>query len=78
MCAIIVAPADNVFRPLFAKMGKLKLHPFLVFFSMMGGIVVLGGWGLMVGPLVFRMALEVIEMVREERAAKPAQGVAAQ
>ncbi len=61
----IVAPADNVLRPLFAKRGHLKLHPFLVFFSMLGGIATMGGWGLMLGPLVFRMALEVIEMVRE-------------
>ncbi|HEX6240036.1 MAG TPA: AI-2E family transporter [Polyangiales bacterium] len=68
VCAIIVAPADNLLRPLFAKLGKLTLHPYLVFFSMLGGIVTLGGWGLMLGPLVYRMALELIAMVREQRA----------
>jgi predicted PurR-regulated permease PerM len=67
VCAIIVAPADNVLRPLFAKWGNLKLDPFLVFFSMLAGILTLGGWGLMLGPLLFRMALEVTEMVRETR-----------
>lgn len=72
VCALIVAPADNVLRPLFAKLGRLQLHPFLVFFSMLGGIVTLGGWGLMLGPLLFRMTLEVLEMVRERgRAARP-------
>jgi predicted PurR-regulated permease PerM len=72
VCAIIVAPADNVLRPVFAKLGKLTLHPYLVFFSMLGGIVTLGGWGLMLGPLVYRMALELIAMVREQREAPEA------
>jgi predicted PurR-regulated permease PerM len=66
---IVVAPADNLLRPLLAARGKLQLHPFLVFFSMLGGIALLGGWGLVVGPLVFRMAREVIEMAHEQRAA---------
>jgi predicted PurR-regulated permease PerM len=69
---IIVAPADNLLRPLLAKRGKLQLHPFLVFFAMVGGIALLGGWGLMVGPLVFRMAREVIEMRHEQRAREAA------
>jgi predicted PurR-regulated permease PerM len=66
---IIVAPADNLLRPLLAKRGKLQLHPFLVFFAMVGGIALIGGWGLMVGPLVFRMAREVIDMLHERHAA---------
>jgi predicted PurR-regulated permease PerM len=64
---IIVAPADNLLRPLLAKRGKLQLHPFLVFFSMVGGIALIGGWGLVVGPLVFRMAREVIDMLHEQQ-----------
>ncbi|HEY6881898.1 MAG TPA: AI-2E family transporter [Polyangiales bacterium] len=65
---IIVAPADNLLRPLLAKRGKLQLDPFVVFFAMVGGIALIGGWGLMVGPLVFRMAREVIDMLYEQRA----------
>ncbi|MET0340191.1 MAG: AI-2E family transporter [Polyangiales bacterium] len=64
----VVAPADNLLRPLLAKRGKLQLHPFIVFFSMVGGIAMIGGWGLVVGPLVFRMAREVIDMLHEQRA----------
>jgi predicted PurR-regulated permease PerM len=75
VCAVIVAPADNVLRPVFAKLGKLTLHPFLVFFSMLGGIVTMGGWGLMLGPLVYRMALELIAMVREQRGAQATDAV---
>jgi predicted PurR-regulated permease PerM len=64
VCAIIVAPADNLLRPLFARWGQLKLHPVLVFLSMLAGIITLGGWGLMLGPLIFRMLLELVEMLR--------------
>jgi predicted PurR-regulated permease PerM len=67
---VIVAPADNLLRPLLAKRGKLQLHPFLVFFAMVGGIALIGGWGLMVGPLVFRMARELIDMLHERRASE--------
>lgn len=68
VCIVIVAPADNVLRPVFAKLGKLQLHPFVVFFSMLGGMITIGGWGLMLGPLVARMALEAVEILRERAA----------
>jgi predicted PurR-regulated permease PerM len=67
VCVVIVAPADNVLRPVFAKLGKLTLHPFLVFFSMLGGVVTIGGWGLMLGPLLYRMTLELIALLQEQR-----------
>jgi predicted PurR-regulated permease PerM len=70
VCAIIVAPADNLLRPLFAKWGQLRLHPFLVFLSMLAGVITLGGWGLMLGPLVFRMLLEIVEMLRAARGSR--------
>jgi predicted PurR-regulated permease PerM len=73
VCALIVAPADNLLRPLFAKWGQLKLHPFLVLLSMLAGVVMLGGWGLMLGPLTFRMALEILEMARETRSPREQQ-----
>jgi predicted PurR-regulated permease PerM len=67
VCAIIVAPADNVLRPLLARRGKLELHPWLVLFAMLGGVVTVGGWGIMLGPLVFRLAFEFAYLMREAR-----------
>jgi predicted PurR-regulated permease PerM len=67
LCTIIVAPADNFLRPMLARRGSLQLHPWLVFFSMLGGVVTIGGWGIMLGPLVFRLAFEFADLAREAR-----------
>lgn len=67
VCAVIVAPADNVLRPVLARRGDLQLHPWLVLFAMLGGVVTLGGWGIMLGPLVFRLAFEFADLGREAR-----------
>lgn len=61
----VVSTADNLLRPWFARWGKLTLNPFLVLFSMLGGVFTVGGWGLILGPLVLRLALEALTMVRE-------------
>jgi predicted PurR-regulated permease PerM len=61
----VISTSDNVLRPLLARWGSLQLHPFLVLFSMLGGVMILGGWGLILGPLVLRLGLEVLSLVRE-------------
>jgi predicted PurR-regulated permease PerM len=61
----VISTSDNVLRPLLARWGSLQLHPFLVLFSMLGGVMILGGWGLIMGPLVLRLGLEVLSLVRE-------------
>jgi predicted PurR-regulated permease PerM len=61
----VISTSDNVLRPLLARWGSLNLHPFLVLFSMLGGVMILGGWGLILGPLVLRLGLEVLSLVRE-------------
>ena len=68
----VIATSDNVLRPLLARWGSLKLHPFLVLFSMLGGVMMLGGWGLILGPLVLRLGLEVLSLVRESSPVDPA------
>lgn len=35
--------------------------------SMLGGIVVLGGWGLVLGPLIVRLSGEILDVCRERR-----------
>ena len=62
----VVSSVDNVLHPLFARWGKLDLHAFVVLLAMLGGIVAFGAWGLLLGPLVVRMAIEALRIFREE------------
>ncbi len=62
---VVVSSVDNLLRPLSARWGKLHLDSYLVLFSMLGGVLAIGGWGLVLGPLVVRMMLEALAVVRE-------------
>jgi predicted PurR-regulated permease PerM len=49
--AIPISFSDNVVKPYLIQ-GKSKLHPLLVFVSVMGGLQVIGLWGIFLGPIV--------------------------
>jgi len=63
----VVSTADNLVRPLLARYAELRLHGLVLFMAMLGGIVVLGAWGLLFGPLFVRLATEGLTMLKEER-----------
>ena len=66
VCGIAVIGAiDNFARPFLARRGRLQLPTYVVLLAMFGGIAVLGGWGLILGPLAVRMAREAIEIHRD-------------
>jgi predicted PurR-regulated permease PerM len=64
-----VSLIDNFLRPFLSGVGSLRLPGLLVFLSMLGGVAQFGGWGLMLGPLFARLAVEALEIVREQRTA---------
>lgn len=64
----LVSTVDNFLRPLFMQYGNLRLHGLLLFVAMLGGIAVFGGSGLLLGPLVLRLATEGLTMLKEHRA----------
>jgi predicted PurR-regulated permease PerM len=68
VCIAVIAPIDHFVRPYLAKLGKLQLNPLLVFLAMFGGAVSVGGFGLMLGPLVFRLTRELLAIVHDDRA----------
>jgi predicted PurR-regulated permease PerM len=72
ICIIVIAPIDHFVRPYLAQRGKLQLNSLLVFLSMFGGVVCVGGFGLMLGPLVFRITFELLAIVRERDDARVA------
>jgi predicted PurR-regulated permease PerM len=53
-------------RPIFARYGELQLSSFALLLSMFGGLALFGGWGLALGPLVVRLAIEALEIAKEE------------
>ncbi|MBN8617159.1 MAG: AI-2E family transporter, partial [Deltaproteobacteria bacterium] len=64
----VIGAVDNLLRPLFARWGHLELHPLVVLLSMLGGLAMLGGWGLLLGPLLARWLVEALRIAREEHA----------
>lgn len=63
----IIGTVDNISRPFLARMGKLDLPSYVVLVAMFGGIALIGGWGLVLGPLVVRLAKEAIAIRTESR-----------
>lgn len=65
----LVSVADNFIRPALSRRGALRLPTMVVFVAMLGGIGVFGGWGLVLGPLFTRLAVEGLEIHRDSRRA---------
>lgn len=59
----LIGSIDNIVRPYLARRGHLQLPTFVVLVSMFGGIELIGGWGVIVGPLVVRLAKETLEIL---------------
>jgi predicted PurR-regulated permease PerM len=56
----VIGSVDNLARPYLARRGQLQLSTWAVLISMFGGIELIGGWGLLLGPLVVRLAKEAL------------------
>lgn len=62
---LVIGTMDNLLRPVFAKRAKLNLPSAAVLFAIFGGLVVFGGWGILLGPLAVRLAVEALDLLRE-------------
>jgi predicted PurR-regulated permease PerM len=61
----VIGSIDNLARPWLTRRGKLQLPGFVVLVAMFGGVELVGGWGILFGPLVVRLAKEALEVRRE-------------
>jgi len=61
----VVSLVDNVLHPVLARYGHLRLHGLLIFIAMLGGLAIFGPGGLILGPLLTRLAVEALRMLRE-------------
>jgi predicted PurR-regulated permease PerM len=64
---LVVSLTDNVLRPLLSRYAALRIHGLLLLISMLGGLALFGGWGLLIGPLFVRAAIEGLEMLRSQK-----------
>jgi predicted PurR-regulated permease PerM len=64
----VISIGDNFLRPALSRYGRLELPMFALFVAMLGGFFAFGAWGLILGPLLVRLFLEGLELLRERRA----------
>jgi predicted PurR-regulated permease PerM len=59
--ALLVSSLDNFIRPLLLG-ERLKIHPLLIFFSILGGLSLFGFNGLVLGPLILILFFSAAEL----------------
>ena len=75
-CLIVVGFLDNVIRTWVLK-SDTSLHPLLAFVSVLGGLQVMGLWGVFIGPIVACCLHSLIEIFNSElKSATELSGVA--
>ena len=65
LCAILISFLDNFLRPFFLR-DRIKIHPLLIFFSIIGGLQFFGFNGILLGPLVVILFFTIVDIALEE------------
>jgi predicted PurR-regulated permease PerM len=63
---LVISLADNFLRPFLTRYARLRLPTFALLVAMLGGIAAFGAWGLLLGPLFVRLAVEGLSILREK------------
>jgi len=61
----VVSVIDNLLRAYIIK-DKAQVHPIFVIFSILGGIVLFGFWGVFFGPLIISLAVTILHIYEIE------------
>jgi predicted PurR-regulated permease PerM len=59
--AIFISGIDNILRPFFLR-DRIQLHPLIIFFAILGGLIVFGFNGLILGPVLVILFLTVLDL----------------
>ena len=63
--AVVISLLDNILRPYFLE-DRIRLHPLIIFLSILGGVANFGFNGIVIGPLVVIFFLTVLEIFLTE------------
>lgn len=66
--SLVIGLIDNILYPLLVG-KRIRLHIVPVFIALIGGIMVFGGSGLILGPLIFAITLALLEVWQKRTAA---------
>lgn len=58
---IVVSNLDNLIRPRIVRF-KVKIHPLVIIFGVVGGIALMGVSGIILGPLILALFLELVKV----------------
>jgi len=70
---VVISAVDNLIRMFLIK-GPVRMHPLLIFFSVLGGIKLAGLLGVVFGPLALAMVMALFEIYRGEFMGRSAGG----
>lgn len=62
VAGVIISLMDNILRPLLLR-DSIKIHPLLIFFSLLGGVKFLGLKGLILGPMAIIIFFAVLDII---------------
>jgi predicted PurR-regulated permease PerM len=74
--AIVIGLADNLVYPIVVG-DRLRMHSLVALFSLLGGIAVFGGAGLVLGPVIVAVTLALLEIWRRRTTGNAAAEAAA-
>ena len=66
LCGLIVSTFDNFLRPLIIS-SEIKIHPLLLFFAILGGIIAFGYNGILLGPLFLALLFSGLEIIKMQK-----------
>jgi predicted PurR-regulated permease PerM len=67
----IIGTIDNFLRPVFSRFGALHMSTLVLFVSAFGGVMVMGAWGALLGPLSVRLLIEALVLARADDGGLP-------
>lgn len=63
---LLAGVSDNLIRPYLVSIGSIKVHPFINFLSIIGGVMMFGFAGLFIGPLIVGFCYGAIPIIFSE------------